>query len=129
MRLRVLVPTEAVVDEDARKVVAEAENGYFALLPRHVDFVAALVPGLLLFEDATGAEGLVAVDEGVLVKRGREVTVSTRKAVRGSDLETLRETVEREFVEVDEYERVARSALARLEAGAIRRFLELRQKT
>ena len=49
MRLTVLLPTEILVDEEVVKVVAEAQNGSFCLLPRHIDFVAALVPGLLSF--------------------------------------------------------------------------------
>ena len=48
MRLRVLLPTELLLDEQAEKIVTEAENGSFCMLPRHVDFVAALVPGILV---------------------------------------------------------------------------------
>ena len=47
MKLKVLLPTEIFINEEVEKVVAEADNGYFCLLPRHVDFVSALVPGLL----------------------------------------------------------------------------------
>ena len=35
------------------KLVAEAPNGAFCLLPRHVDFVAALVPGLTISRSRT----------------------------------------------------------------------------
>ncbi len=52
MRLKVLLPTEVLVDEEVVKVTAEAENGSFCLLPRHIDFVAALVPSLLSFVKA-----------------------------------------------------------------------------
>ena len=52
MKLTVLLPTEILVDEEVAKVVAEAQNGSFCLLPRHIDFVAALVPGLLSFVKA-----------------------------------------------------------------------------
>lgn len=47
MQLKVLLPTEVLIDEAASKITAEAENGCFCLLPNHVDFVAGLVPGLL----------------------------------------------------------------------------------
>ena len=80
MRLKLLIPTRVVVDEEVAKVVADGEHGSFCLLPEHVDFLAALVPGLLAFEDEAGQERFVAVDEGVLVKRGDEVLVSTRQA-------------------------------------------------
>lgn len=125
MRLKVLMPTQVVVDEQVNKVVAEAENGSFGLLPRHVDFVAPLAPGLLSFESSDGREEFLAVDEGVLVKCGSEVLVSTRNAVRGADLGHLRETVETRFRQLEDRERATRSALARLESSVVRRLMEL----
>jgi F-type H+-transporting ATPase subunit epsilon len=56
MRLRVLLPTDVLVDREAAKVIAEAANGSFCLLPRHVDFVAALVPGILRYTTPQGEE-------------------------------------------------------------------------
>ena len=49
-------------------MIAEADNGSFCLLPRHIDFATALAPGLLSFEEPGGAESFLAVDSGVLVK-------------------------------------------------------------
>jgi F-type H+-transporting ATPase subunit epsilon len=126
MRLKVLLPNEVLVDEEVQKVIAEAENGSFCLLPRHVDFVATLVPGLLSFEDG-GGEVFVAVDEGVLVKFGETVLVSTRNAVRGTRLGELRETIETQFKTLDDRERKSRSAMAKIEAGFVRRFLEIQR--
>jgi F-type H+-transporting ATPase subunit epsilon len=123
--LKVLLPSRVLVDETVSKVVAEAENGWFCLLPRHVDFVAALVPGVLIFTTTEDTEGLVAIDRGLLVKRDAEVLVSTWRGARGDDLASLRAVVEREFLALDDRERAARSALARLEASVVRRFVEL----
>jgi F-type H+-transporting ATPase subunit epsilon len=128
MRLTVLLPTEILVDEEVAKVVAEAQNGSFCLLPRHIDFVAALVPGLLSFvKTMDGAEEFLAVDEGLLVKCGPQVLVSTRQAVRGEELGLLRETVEKTFKVLTDQEKRARTALANLEANFIRRFLKLEE--
>lgn len=127
MQLRVLLPARVLIDLEAVRIVAEAENGAFGLLPRHIDFLAALKPGVLTFLTAEGAEGFVGHDDGVLVKRGAEVQVCTRKAVVGSDLTALRGAIEREFKQLDERERTTRSALARLEAGMVRRFMELEE--
>jgi F-type H+-transporting ATPase subunit epsilon len=128
MRLTVLLPTEILVDEEVAKVVAEAQNGSFCLLPRHIDFVAALVPGLLSFvKTMDGAEEFLAVDEGLLVKCGPQVLVSTRQAVRGGELGLLRETVEKTFKVLTDQEKRARTALANLEANFIRRFLKLEE--
>ncbi len=120
MRLRVLLPTEVLLDVEVTKVIAEAENGFFCLLPRHVDFVAALVPGILYYTTSPGEERLAAVDQGTLVKCGDEVLVSVLGAVAGKDLGALQTQVEASFRVVEEEERRARSALARLEAATLR---------
>lgn len=125
MRLKLLLPTEVLLDEEVVKVVAEAENGSFALLPRHIDFVAALVPGVLAYVDGEGRERFVGTDHGTLVKQGRTVMVATLNAVQAEDLATLQQEVEQAFLELDDRERSARSALGRLEAGIVRRFIEL----
>lgn len=127
MHLKLLLPTEILINEPVSKVIAEAENGSFCLLPRHIDFVAALVPGILSFDNADGLENFVVIDQGTLVKCGKQVLVSTLNAVRGTDLEQLQAIVEQRFLQLDEHERVARTALARLEAGTIRGFIELEE--
>ena len=127
MNLKVLLPTEVLVDSEVTKVVAEAENGSFCLLPRHIDLVAALVPGLLSYTTVAGQEVFLAVDEGILVKCGDEVLVSTRNAVQGPDLGTLQRTIDEQFRVLDEHEKMARTAIAKLEADLARRFMELQQ--
>ena len=125
MRLKVLLPKEVLVDQRVTKVVAEGENGSFCLLPRHVDFLSALVPGLLSFVSMGGTEEFLAVDEGILIKCGPEVLVSTRNAVRGPNLGTLKQTIETSFSRQDEQEELTRSAFAKLEANFIRRLMDL----
>ena len=125
MRLKLLVPTRIVVDEEVEKIVAEGDHGSFCLLPRHVDFFAALVPGLLAFVDQAGREQFAAVDEGLLVKCGAAVVVATRQAIRGEDLEALRQRVHDEFVQLDERERAAQAAAAKLEASFWRGYWRL----
>ncbi len=125
MKLKVLLPTKILLEADATKVVAEAENGCFCLLPHHIDFVTALVAGILSFVSSQGQEHFLAVDEGILVKCGADVLVSTRHAVQGGDLGMLQQTVQEQFRVLDDREKLTRSALAKLEAHIIRRFVEL----
>jgi F-type H+-transporting ATPase subunit epsilon len=125
MHLRVLLPTQILVNTEVLKVIAEAENGSFCLLPRHIDLVAALAPGILSYTTDDGREEFLGTDEGILVKNGPEVLVSVRDAVRGPDLGLLKQTISARFHSLDERERRARSALARLEADFVRRFIEL----
>jgi F-type H+-transporting ATPase subunit epsilon len=125
MRLRLLIPTQVVVDQDVARILAEGEHGCFCLLPRHVDFLAALVPSLLSFLDESGTEQFVAIDEGILVKQGNEVLVSTGQAVRGGDLGQLRDVVAEQFSKLDDRERAAHAAVAKLEASFLRGYLAL----
>ena len=125
MKLKVLIPTVVLIERKVTKVIAEAENGYFCLLPNHVDFLAALVPGILSFTTETGEEIFVAVDEGILVKCSQEILVSTLNAVKGNDLATLKQTVAEQFEILDEKEKLTRSAIAQFEVNMMRRFKEL----
>ena len=127
MRLRVLLPTHVFLEKEVSKVVAEAENGSFGLLPRHIDYVTSLVPGILAFQTDEGGEEFLAVDGGILVKRGSDVFVSTRNAVHSTDLQELRQTVQDQFEMLDEREKRARSALARMEASFVERFMEIQE--
>jgi len=79
------------------------------------------------FVTAQGVEQFLAVDEGVLIKCGGEVLVSTRNAVIGPDLGMLKQTIQKRFVELDDREKISRSALAKLEANFVRRFMELKK--
>jgi len=125
MRLRVMLPAKLLVDESVAKVLACAANGWFCLLPRHADFVTALVPGILVFTPPGGGERFVACDEGVLVKVGDDVLVSTPNGMIGDDLASLQRAVDTDLTELDEDAQRARSALARLEASTIRSFIEM----
>ena len=126
MQLLLLLPGETVLETAVSKVIAEAENGTFCLLPRHVDCVAALVPGLLTYFTPQGEECFVAVDSGILVKLGPQIRISVQRAVQSNDLAKLKNIIEQQFKRLDEHASSARSALARLEASVIRRFVELR---
>ncbi|MDA3832665.1 MAG: F0F1 ATP synthase subunit epsilon [Spirochaetales bacterium] len=128
MKLKVLLPTHVLVDEDVVKVIAEAENGSFCLLPHHVDFVAAIVPGIFSFVTPEIVEQFYAVDEGILIKCGQDVTLSIRNAVRGPDLGVLKKSVQKQFIELEDREKMSRSALVRLEAGFVRRFMDLEKQ-
>ena len=127
MNLKVLLAAEVLLEVDVSKVIAEAHNGYFCLLPKHVDFVTALVPGILSFEISGSREEYLAVDEGILVKCGDDVLVSARNAVRGPDLGKLRSTVSEKFEALGEHEKSALTAMAKIEAGFVRRFLEIQR--
>lgn len=125
MELKILLPFQIFTEKtDVLRIVAETREGSFGLLPHRLDCVAALVPGILIFETEAEGEVYVAVDEGVLVKTGLEVLVSVRNAMGGTDLSQLREQVEAEFLTLDEREQSVRSVMAKMESDFIRRLTE-----
>lgn len=124
MKLTVWLPSEILLDEQVDRIKAEAVNGWFGMLPRHIDFVTALVPGVMTFQPCGKPEQYLAIDRGILVKCGPQVSVSTRNAVRGADLEKLRTEVEVQFRAREERERAARAYEAKLEADLVRHLLE-----
>jgi F-type H+-transporting ATPase subunit epsilon len=126
MHLRVLLPFQVFADiGSVLRIVAETPAGSFGLLPHRLDCVAALAPGLLIYETRAHGEVCLAVDEGVLVKAGPQVLVSVRRAMGGADLGLLRAVVEREYLNLDEDEQRLREVSAKLESGFLHRFAEL----
>jgi F-type H+-transporting ATPase subunit epsilon len=123
MNLKVLLPFRIFAEKTGvTRIVAETHEGSFGILPRRLDCVAALAPGILIYENEIEGEVYLAVDEGVLIKTGLDVLVSVRNAIAGTDLDTLRDSVEREFLNLDEREQSVRSTLAKMESGFIRRL-------
>ena len=124
MNLKVLLPFQVFADEaGVSRIVAETREGSFGLLPHRLDCVAALVPGILIYETKSDGEVLVAVDEGVLVKTGPDVLISVRRAIGGTDLGQLHDAVKKEFLTLDEHEQSVRQVVAKLETGFLRRFV------
>jgi F-type H+-transporting ATPase subunit epsilon len=123
MNLKVLLPFHIFAAKTGvSRIVAETRDGSFGILPHRLDCVAALVPGILIYETESEGEVFVAVDDGVLVNAGSDVLVSVRRALGGTDLALLRGAIEQEFLTLDEQEQSVRIVLAKLETGFLRRF-------
>jgi F-type H+-transporting ATPase subunit epsilon len=126
MTLRLSLPFQVFAEETGvSRIVAESHEGSFGILPGRLDCVAALVPGILVYETEAHGEVFIAVDEGVLVKTGREVLVSVRRALQGTELGLLHSAVEREFLTLDAHAQRLRAVMAKLETGFVRRLAGL----
>jgi F-type H+-transporting ATPase subunit epsilon len=125
MQLRLLLPSEVFLDNiTVLRIVAETSSGSFGILPHRLDCVAALVPGILTYEEKENIPVYLAVDEGVLVKVGPQVLVSVRRAIGGSDLGQLHEAVNKQFLALEKQERDVRDAIAKMESSFIGRIAE-----
>ncbi|MEC4804300.1 MAG: F0F1 ATP synthase subunit epsilon [Jaaginema sp. PMC 1079.18] len=99
MNLKILLPTEVLLDLEVTKITAKANNETFCLSSNHTDFAIALVPSILSFEADCHSPMFVAINEGLLFKSGSEVLVATIQAVWGGDLKQLQQAVESKFLE------------------------------
>lgn len=127
MRVSLRLPTRLLFEGEVKSLQATAENGAFGILPNHADYVAPLVPSVLVLLGAEDKEYFFGIDHGLLVKRGHQVDIAVRRAVRGESLATLAETIGASFSQIDEDERSARTAMSRLEVGMVRHFSQLRK--
>jgi len=124
MHLKILLPTRIFAEKSAlSRIVVETPAGSFGILPRRLDCVAVLCPGILVYEQDREAEVYVAVDEGILIKTGAQVLVSVRNAILGNDLGQLREAVQQEFLSLNEQQQQLRASLDKMESGLIRRMI------
>jgi len=129
MNLRILQPAKIFAEvSEVSRIVAETVEGSFGILPRRLDCVAVLCPGILLYENEREGEAYIAVDEGILIKTGSQVLVSVRHAILGTDLSQLRSAVQREFLNLDEHEKNLRATLRKMESGLMRRMVVLQNE-
>ncbi|KIA86009.1 F0F1 ATP synthase subunit epsilon [Kaistella jeonii] len=129
MNLKILLPYKIFADiQDVSSVIMETSEGSYGLLPQRLDYVAALVPGILTYKIKDEKEIYVAVDEGVMVKAGADVLVSVRNAFGGTDLGKLGELVKNEFRSQNETEIGLNSVIAKLEGGFIFSFDKFRNQ-
>lgn len=126
MHLKILLPFRVFADTaSVSRIVVETSEGSMGLLPRRLDCVAWLVPGILEYEAEENGIVYVALDEGVLVKTGSDVLISVRRAIAGSDLSQLHKRVEQEFLTLSHEEEAARAVMAKLEVGFLNRLASL----
>ena len=125
MNVQVITPTQVVLDAEAVHVTVEDVTGSLGFRPGHLPLATALAVGLLVARDENGAETYVAIDGGVLVVSDDTVTVTSRRAVTGDDIDRLESTVLEDFRDDAERERSANSTFQRLRVAFLKRLLDL----
>ena len=129
MNLKILLPFKVFATlQNVKQIVAETSGGQYGFLPQRLDCVAALVPGILMYESAEAGIKYIAVDKGILVKEGENVTVSVRNAIGGTDLGKLHESVEKEFKELDDNEKNVRAVMTKMESSFMLRLQKFQQQ-
>lgn len=126
MRLLITTPTAIVVDEsNVSSVRAEDDSGSFGVLKGHADLLTALNISIVNWHTADSRTRYCAVRRGVLsVASGAEVSIATREAIAGDDLDRLEEIVLNEFRRRNEAERAMRTGSLQLQMKAIRQIVQ-----
>jgi len=123
MKLKVLLPFGIFKDLDkVESIIVETDKGNFGLLPQRLDCVAAIVPGILSYRQQGEQEMYIAVDEGVVVKAGLEVSISVRHAIAGNNLDQLHNAVKQEFMQDSEQDKKIDAVYQKMESDFIRRL-------
>lgn len=116
MRLVIQLPSRIFLDQKkVIRVTAEAPAGKFGILPRRLDCITSLIPGILSYTTEDEREYHVAVDEGLLVKEAFEVRVAVRNAIGDVDLLELKGVVEEQLKALDERELSLRQSISLLQ--------------
>ncbi len=126
MQLTVCSPLGTVLETKVLKVTFETLNGFYTLMPKHVDFVAAMKPNIVRYTDENNDESYVACHHGIVVKKGQNVTMSVQNAVISKSLDTLSLVIRNDFKENEERRKELNLAMARLELGLVRGFGKLK---
>lgn len=97
IKLEVVTPEKAVVDEEAQMVVAPGILGEFGVLPGHTTFLTTLKVGTIRYTDANGKERYVFVSGGFAEALPEKVTVLAESAERRQeiDLERAKDALQR----------------------------------
>ena len=90
IKLEVVTPEKAVVDEDVQMVIAPGALGEFGVLSGHTTFLTTLKVGILRYTDANGKEKYVFVSGGFAEALPDKVTVLAESAERRQDVDLAR---------------------------------------
>jgi F-type H+-transporting ATPase subunit epsilon len=109
---------------DVRSLRARDASGSFGLWPGHEDFLTVLDVGIVSWRDATDTWHHCAVRRGVLTLRGgRDLSIATREAVPGDQLDRLEAEVRGRLAERQKTEDDARREERQLGVRAMRELL------
>lgn len=125
MKLSIFTPFERVLETQSDKIIIPATIGRYCILPRHRDGVWALNIGILEYLSAENQPAYVGLNAGILTKCDEGLRILTEDAVVADTLSGLAPIVEARFKKISQDEPLARSALARLEAGIMRHMINM----
>lgn len=124
MKAKIILPNRTLSEVDIDKASIPGTEGYFQILPRHIDFVSSIKPGILTLFFGERQE-YYAVHYGMAVKRGDSLHIACLYGMKGDSLEGLSRTLAEHIRSSNEYEEEIKAILKKMEAETLRRFIEM----
>jgi F-type H+-transporting ATPase subunit epsilon len=111
--------------EDVESFVAEDLSGSFGILPGHERLVTVAEFGLAKFRTADGGWQYLAAPGAVIYKQNDELHFCTRRYVRGTDFETIRDALREDLAAEERSLRAVKQSLRGLEEQMLKKLWEL----
>lgn len=125
MELKIFLLSSVFISlTNVSRLIVETTEGSVGLLARRLDCVMSLIPSVLIYGEDQADESYIAIDKGILIKTGSIVSISVRKAFKGTDLKHMQEEVQREFNQENDRDSNFYLAMRKLEGSFIRRVSE-----
>src|SRR5210317_253504 len=99
VKLEIVTPDKAVVDEEVKIIMAPGSLGEFGVLIGHTPFLTTLKTGIVRYTDAQGTERYVFVNGGFAEALPDKVTVLADSAERREDIDLDRAKAAQERAE------------------------------
>jgi F-type H+-transporting ATPase subunit epsilon len=87
--LEIVTPKGVLVSQNVDMVIAPGAEGEFGVLPGHIDFLSAIVPGKLRF-DYGGKSDHMAVNSGFAEVSGGRLSILADSAEKANDIDIER---------------------------------------
>lgn len=131
LNLKIYIPNKLFLEEVVAKVSVYGKEGFYTILPNHIDYVSSFEDSILIFTKNDGKSVFIGINQGVLIKCGREVQLSTFNAVYGGEsVEALR-AVLKNAIEKDkqirEFEMKIKNSLKNIEYELFKKVNNLKK--
>ncbi len=87
IKLEIVTPDKAVVDEEVKIIMAPGSLGEFGVLTGHTPFLTTLKTGIVRYTDAQGTERFVFVNGGFAEALPNKVTILAESAEKREDID------------------------------------------
>lgn len=129
LNLKIYTPDKLVLNETILKLSVDGKEGNFSIMPKHIDYISSFSDGIISYTDTNNAVNFLAVNQGVLVKTGRNIEISTFHVALGTDLKDLKNKVKElalKSEEIVETDKKINISLKKMEYTMLQRIMKFR---